>query len=76
MAATNDVTGDAIKTKAPNNKYRENYDAIFAKIPKERSETVHGLPATNANSKLGAEAMPSLPAETLKALGETQKSRD
>lgn len=31
MATTNDVTGDAIKTKAPNQKYRDNYEAIFSK---------------------------------------------
>ena len=31
MATTNDVTGDAIKTKAQNQKYRDNYEAIFSK---------------------------------------------
>ena len=31
MATTNDVTGDAIKTKAPNKKYRDNYEQIFSK---------------------------------------------
>ena len=31
MATTNDVTGDAIKTKAPNQKYRDNYEQIFSK---------------------------------------------
>jgi len=31
MATKNDITGDAIKTKAPNQKYRDNYEAIFSK---------------------------------------------
>jgi nitric oxide reductase large subunit len=31
MATTNDVTGDAIKTKAPSKQYRDNYEAIFSK---------------------------------------------
>ena len=31
MATTNDVTGDAIRTKAPSKKYRDNYEAIFSK---------------------------------------------
>ena len=29
-AARNDHTGDLIKTKVPNAKYRDNYDRIFA----------------------------------------------
>ena len=31
MATKNDIIGDAIKTKAPNQKYRDNYEAIFSK---------------------------------------------
>lgn len=31
MTTTNDVTGDAIRTKAPSQKYRDNYEAIFSK---------------------------------------------
>ena len=31
MTTTNDVTGDAIKTKAQSQKYRDNYEAIFSK---------------------------------------------
>lgn len=31
MATTNDVTGDAIRTKAQSKKYRDNYEAIFSK---------------------------------------------
>ena len=31
MATRNDVTGDAIKTKASSQKYRDNYEAIFSK---------------------------------------------
>jgi len=31
MAAKNNITGDAIKTKAPSQKYRDNYEAIFSK---------------------------------------------
>lgn len=31
MAAKNDVTGDAIKSKETNQKYRDNYDCIFKK---------------------------------------------
>ena len=31
MATTNDITGAAIKTKAPNQKYRDNYETIFSK---------------------------------------------
>ena len=31
MAAINDITGDAIKTKSASQKYYDNYDAIFRK---------------------------------------------
>ena len=31
MATKNDITGDAIKTKAPSKQYRDNYEAIFSK---------------------------------------------
>ena len=31
MATTNDITGDAIKTKAPSKQYRDNYETIFSK---------------------------------------------
>jgi hypothetical protein len=31
MAATNDVTGDRLQTKAVSDKYRDGYDAIFKK---------------------------------------------
>ena len=34
MAARNDITGDAIKTKAASQKYYDNYDAIFGKKDK------------------------------------------
>lgn len=34
MAATNDITGDQIKSKFSTEKYRNNYDLIFNK-PKE-----------------------------------------
>jgi hypothetical protein len=30
---TNDVTGDALRTRIPSDKYRENWDAIFKKEP-------------------------------------------
>lgn len=37
--ATNDVTGDEIRTRAPSDKFRENWDAIFGKRgEKEQSE--------------------------------------
>jgi hypothetical protein len=31
VAAKNDVTGDALRTKAPNDKYAEGWDRIFGK---------------------------------------------
>jgi len=31
MATKNDITGDAIKTKAPSKQYRDNYEMIFSK---------------------------------------------
>ena len=31
MATKNDVTGDVIKSKETNQKYRDNYDRIFKK---------------------------------------------
>lgn len=31
MATKNDVTGDSLISKASNQKYRDNYDAIFKK---------------------------------------------
>jgi hypothetical protein len=31
MSTKNDVTGDSIRSKAPSDKYRDNYDRIFKK---------------------------------------------
>ena len=31
MTTKNDITGDAIKTKAPSKQYLDNYEAIFSK---------------------------------------------
>lgn len=31
MTAKNDITGDALRTKAPNDKYAEGWDRIFGK---------------------------------------------
>jgi hypothetical protein len=31
MASKNDITGDLIKSKSSNEKYRDNYDRIFRK---------------------------------------------
>lgn len=33
MATRNDITGDSIQTKGISNKYRDNYDKAFRKIP-------------------------------------------
>lgn len=38
MAATNDITGDAIATKAASEAYRANYDAIFGKKKQSAAE--------------------------------------
>jgi hypothetical protein len=35
MAAINDITGDAIKSKSASQKYYDNYDAIFGKKDKK-----------------------------------------
>lgn len=37
MATINDVTGDALKSKPNNDKFRENFDRIFGK-PKSNTE--------------------------------------
>ena len=31
MTTTNDITGDAIRSKAANDKFRENFDRVFGK---------------------------------------------
>jgi len=41
--AKNDITGDAIKTKSANEKYRANYDQIFKKN--------NSPPNTSSNNK-------------------------
>lgn len=33
MATTNDITGDAIRSKKPSKDYEDNFDAIFRKPP-------------------------------------------
>lgn len=33
MVSKNDITGDTIQTKSPNNQYAENFDKIFNKTP-------------------------------------------
>ena len=45
MAAKNDVTGDAIKSKETNQKYRDNYDRIFKKkrVKTKRPRSSAGL---------------------------------
>lgn len=42
MASKNDITGDAIQSKAPSQKYIDNYDAIFRKkkVEEEKDETI------------------------------------
>lgn len=40
MTATNDITGDPIKTKVTTESYRENYDKIFSKTKKYDDRTV------------------------------------
>ena len=35
MATTNDITGDSIQTGVVTDSYRNNYDNIFRKTPKE-----------------------------------------
>jgi uncharacterized protein YnzC (UPF0291/DUF896 family) len=47
MAATNDVTGDAIRS-APTEKYRDNYDAIFRKKPEMKISRIDII-STNGN---------------------------
>lgn len=45
MSAKNDVTGDAIKSRPNNKKYRDNWDKIFAKKKdkKENDENKSGV---------------------------------
>lgn len=38
MTSKNDITGDLIKSKSPNQKYLENYDKIFRKKDKNEHE--------------------------------------
>lgn len=38
MVAKNDVTGDSIRSKAPSEAYRNNYDLIFGKKEKDWKE--------------------------------------
>lgn len=45
MATRNDITGDAIATKAASDAYRDNYDAIFRKKAVPKAEvTVEVIP--------------------------------
>lgn len=39
MTATNDITGDSIKTKHNSDMYRDNYDIIFRGKKEEQEET-------------------------------------
>ncbi len=38
MVARNDITGDAIQTKGTSQAFRDNYDLIFGKKNKKKSE--------------------------------------
>jgi hypothetical protein len=38
MAARNDITGDSITSKTTSEKYRDNWDAIFAKKEKKEED--------------------------------------
>lgn len=42
MATSNDITGDALRSRPVTNKYRDNYDSIFKKkesTPKENENS-------------------------------------
>jgi hypothetical protein len=39
MTAKNDITGDALRTKAPNDKYAEGWDRIFGKKEVDSDDT-------------------------------------
>lgn len=38
MAAINNITGDTIQTKGASQAYRDNYDAIFRRVPQSNPD--------------------------------------
>lgn len=44
MAATNDITGDQIKSKLSTEKYRNNYDIIFNKNKTNENSNTSNTP--------------------------------
>lgn len=43
MASNNDVTGDPLISKPPTDLYRNNWESIFGKKPKEDNSGVEGV---------------------------------